>query len=78
MNWLRWWLAKFLGARQLRLGGGHGRHVDWAPCWCMSCGWQGPVRWLVHGYEDDGNGEDVEPVDFCPKCNSERVEGGDL
>jgi predicted Zn-ribbon and HTH transcriptional regulator len=73
-NLLRWWLARFLWAWQLRLGGGHGRHVDWMPVECLECGWRGPERWLRHGYENDGTGEDVEPVDYCPRCGSDHVE----
>jgi len=73
-NWLRWWLACLLWARQQRLGGAHGRGVDWNPCWCMRCGWQGPRRWLVHGYRAGGDREEVELVDFCPKSNSDHVE----
>jgi hypothetical protein len=72
-NRLRWWLAKFLWARQLRLGWDGGRHVDWTPAECLECGWRGPVRWLRHDYQDDGTGEDVEPVDECPKCGNENV-----
>jgi hypothetical protein len=73
INYLRWWMAKFLWIYQLRLGGDGGRHVDWTPAECLACGWRGSVRWLWHGYQDDGTGEDVEPVDECPKCGSDDV-----
>jgi hypothetical protein len=45
-----------------------GRHNSPEPIRCDRCGWAGMVRWLIHTYQDDGTGEDVEPVDECPKC----------
>lgn len=48
-----------------------GRHDDPTPVWCARCGWAGPRRWLVHDYQSDGSGMDVEPVDECPKCGGE-------
>jgi hypothetical protein len=73
MNWLRLVIARIMWARQVNLGGLGGRHVDWTPAECMKCGWQGPVRWLRHDYQDDGAG-DVEPADYCPRCGSYDVE----
>lgn len=52
--------------------------VAWAFAWgrrecpepvvCSRCGWAGPRRWAIHAYRDDGTGEDVDPVDQCPRC----------
>jgi len=47
------------------------RWDTWAPAMCRACGWAGPGRWATHGYEDDGTGEDVEPMDYCPNCGTE-------
>ncbi len=47
-----------------------GRHESPEPIKC-ECGWAGPVRWLNHAYGNDGSGEDVEPVDECPRCGEE-------
>jgi len=74
MNWLRWWLACFLWAWT---GGSAGRAVDWTPCWCNTCGWQGPRRWLRHGYHAGGDLEDVEPWDYCPRCGVDHIEEAD-
>lgn len=60
----RGWLAR-------RLPNGGGRHVDPDPIWCRRCLWAGPRRWAFHTYQDDGSGEDVEPVDLCPRCGAE-------
>ncbi len=46
-----------------------GRHESPEPVIC-ECGWRGPRRWAIHGYQDDGNG-DSEPVDQCPRCEDE-------
>lgn len=73
-NWLRLLLARVLWAWQAKHGGGGGRHTDWAPARCSECGWAGPTRWLVHDYQDDGSGEDVEPVDYCPGCGGSHLE----
>lgn len=48
-----------------------GRRDSPEPVRC-ECGWAGMTRWLVHDYQDDGSGQDVEPVDYCPRC------GGDV
>lgn len=48
-----------------------GRHVDSNPVICERCLWAGMVRWTYHTYQDDGTGEDVEPVDECPRCGKE-------
>ena len=39
---------------------------------CGKCGWEGWSAWMRHGYQAYGNGEDgdVEPMDFCPKCDT--------
>jgi len=44
-----------------------GRRESSEPIKC-ECGWAGMVKWLVHTYQDDGSGEEVEPVDECPRC----------
>lgn len=66
------WLWRFRFVRGAAYHGG--RHIDWAPCRCEECGWRGPVRWTCHTYEDDGSGEDVCPVDECPKCGSQDLQ----
>jgi hypothetical protein len=38
---------------------------------CEMCGWAGMRRWAIHGYQDDGSGQDVEPADECPRCGDE-------
>jgi len=48
-----------------------GRHDSPEPVLCEECGWGGPRRWAVHTYQDDGTGEDVEPVDQCRRCQRE-------
>lgn len=59
--------------RLIRGAGYHGgRHIDWAPARCEDCGWRGPVRWLCHGYADDGDG-DVCQRDECPDCGGHDV-----
>ena len=64
-----WWqLCRFGGLRRRRVGG---RRVDWLPVVCDECDWGGPLRWAVHGYEDDGSGEDVVARDECPLCGNE-------
>lgn len=35
---------------------------------CGDCGWEGWSAWMRHGYQSYG--EDVEPMDFCPKCSA--------
>lgn len=50
-----------------------GRHSDGDPTVCRNCGWVGRVRDSVHGYQDDGSGEDVEGVEECPRCGSEEL-----
>ena len=47
-----------------------GRGESPKPVIC-ACGWAGPRRWAVHGYVDDGSGEEVEPADECPRCGAE-------
>ncbi len=74
LNWLRLLIARLLWAWQQKHRAGGGRHIDWAPARCSECGWAGPTRWLVHDYQDDGSGEDVEPVDRCPRCGGDQVE----
>ncbi len=41
------------------------------PVRCDDCGWAGMRRWAIHGYTDDGSGQDVEPTDECPRCGNE-------
>lgn len=47
-----------------------GRHESPEPVMCECCLWAGPRRWVIHGYQSDGDG-DVEPVDECPRCGQE-------
>lgn len=48
-----------------------GRRGDMTIVACERCGWSGMVKETVHGYGDDGTGEDVVPVDECPECGYE-------
>ena len=48
-----------------------GRRESPEPVRCEMCGWAGMRRWAIHGYQDDGSGQDVEPVDECPRCGDE-------
>lgn len=72
-----WFLIPYWAARYLitcivyksaLIEPGYGRRTSLEPYCCERCLWSGPVRWLVHSYQDDGSGEDVEPVDECPRC----------
>ena len=62
---------KYCQVRKFKITGG--RHYDFTPVICDECGWIGPVRWCFHTYEDDGSGEDVDPVDECPECYSREI-----
>lgn len=64
--WIRW--QKFQGNPYY---GMWGRHDSPEPTRCEECVWKGPRRWALHGYGDDGSGEDVEPRDGCPRCGAE-------
>lgn len=50
------------------------RYNDQTPVQCEDCGWQGLASECIHTYKGipfaDG---DIEPVDECPKCNSENL-----
>ncbi len=68
--WGNWrWLTKFPTPQTRKFAFMWGRRESPEPIKC-ECGWAGPVRFLTHGYCDDGMG-DVEPQDFCPRCGSE-------
>jgi len=47
-----------------------GRRESPEPVRC-ECGWAGMRRWAIHGYQDDGSGQDVEGRDECPRCGGE-------
>jgi predicted RNA-binding Zn-ribbon protein involved in translation (DUF1610 family) len=45
---------------------------------CEECGWQGPIKECRHGHASypistRGNDYDVEPMDYCPKCDSDQL-----
>jgi hypothetical protein len=65
------WVSERWGMRLAWLPDGGGRWVDPDPVMCRYCLWAGPRRWTFHTYGDDGSGEDVEPVDECPRCGME-------
>ena len=67
---LRFWAARRCDALFGKQWSGTGRHTDLDPLAC-TCGWVGSIKSLCHGYEDDGTGEDVTPVDNCPQCYAE-------
>lgn len=75
--WLVWKLKTFikiLKAKdkiQRKFASWRGRHDDPQPAVCGRCMWMGMRKWLVHGYQDDGSGEDVVAVDECPRCGYE-------
>lgn len=72
--WWTWRLVLWLGSKFGRpFWWCGGRHTDGDPTVCQNeeCRWVGRVRDCVHGYQDDGSGEDVEGVDSCPKCGEE-------
>lgn len=48
-----------------------GRRESPEPIHCSTCHWSGPRRWAHHSYQDDGSGQDVEPLDECPCCYAE-------
>ncbi len=41
---------------------------------CLDCGWEGLGKDCNHDYQDDGTGEDVEPVELCLACDSDNLE----
>lgn len=63
------WVDSVLGTQI----GGFGRHTDVEPVRCEECGWIGRIKDCVHGYCDDGSGEDVCPEDECPFCGSNQL-----
>lgn len=74
-----WWELQKINQRRIFKQGkkiikwlphGNGRHTDATPIMCPYCLWAGPERWLVHGYVGVDE-DDVEPVDYCPKCFTE-------
>lgn len=43
---------------------------------CKDCGWRGKALECRHGYVNNPLGIpelDVEPMDYCPKCDSDQV-----
>lgn len=46
-----------------------GRREDPHPVKCENCGWRGPYRWLIHGYQWEHT--DVDLIDSCPNCGTE-------
>lgn len=65
---LRCWPVFVVTRHILPLGGG--RREDTNPIICPCCLWAGMRRWAFHGYASV-DGEDVEPVDECPRCGSD-------
>lgn len=63
-----WTLFAYLFRRE---SGWWGRRESPEPTRCEMCGWAGMRRWTIHGYQDDGSGQDVEPADECPRCGDE-------
>ena len=51
----------------------YSRNDDTTPVICNRCGWKGQIKDMVHTYQDDGTGEDVEAVDECPTCGTDDV-----
>lgn len=52
----------------------YSRHDDPTMVQCEDCGWIGKVSECIHTYKGIPNTSgDVEPVDRCPKCGSERL-----
>lgn len=47
-----------------------GRHESLEPILCHYCLWAGSVRSCSHGYAACGD-DDVEPCDYCPRCDGE-------
>ena len=44
---------------------------------CGNCGWEGWSAQMRHGYEGYGNSPDtydVEPMDYCPVCDSSEID----
>ena len=53
---------------------GYGRYDDPTIVQCESCDWKGAVKECRHGYKGiPFSRNDVEPCDYCPKCNSEDI-----
>lgn len=68
INIVKYWHIKNHPFIKLLTEPGTGRQDSPMPFMCPRCLWAGPVRWMVHTYCDDGSGEDVEPIDECPRC----------
>ena len=55
----------------------YSRYDDPTPVRCEECGWQGPIKDCYHGYfsypVNDKGDFDTEPMDYCPKCNSDQL-----
>ena len=50
----------------------YSRHTDYEHYVKCQCGWEGWSAWMRHGYQATcyAGVSDVEPVDFCPKCDT--------
>lgn len=72
--WLYWtwrlvtWIGRKLGRPWLWNGG---RRTDGDPTVCEECKHVMRVRDAVHGYQSNGDGDDVEGCSECPKCGHE-------
>lgn len=53
---------------------GCGRHTSIRIIRCMDCYHEFLERDAVHGYADDGTGEDVVAEDECPNCGSTQID----
>ena len=69
-RWKDWCLRPTTFRYYRSLAFSWGRHTSPKALLCVECGWAGPLRWMVHTYDDDGCG-DVEAVDECPRCGSQ-------
>ena len=49
------------------------RYTDLTLVECENCGWIGQVKDTIHTYEIVSPGQEVAPVDECPKCGSPNL-----
>jgi hypothetical protein len=51
-----------------------GRHTCGLKMRCRECAWVGPLRDALHEYRPTDFGQDVEPWDYCPDCQSGELQ----
>ena len=52
----------------------YSRYDDPTMMECEDCKWRGKVMDCKHGYKGSPiRGFDIEPMDYCPRCNSENL-----